>query len=463
MACLKQENSKALAPTSVALDPFNLQTAGSLWPCLTGSLARTTLLLATVLFTLALPPPQASASEDGRIGVLYIGCLARSTPFWWMRSDPLFSLNFVQATLRDWGAWGPVQVAKSEGQVYRMIRLYMPRSVSDLISRFDVIILANANRLAVSPRNIEMLAGGVKEAAMGFVMFGGWESFGGTGTGEPPWGETTVGELLPTSDTAAIYIYKPAGAHRLTIDKPEHEFMASLPWDRRQPFMYNFHHNLVTAKPGAEVLAHVESYAYKDHPGFVTWDLDNEARTFSITGEIIGPSSEPGQLHTMCTRGNPWEYALDFGGNLMIYLDRRPVPQDIQLVHRVRMRMFEVGTRKSLLHGLLEFCDSFGANTAKIHIKIDEANQMALDVLPSYLELRFEEVLETYNRVHEMLGDIEEDAIQLKNRALLWVYIVEWLAVSGTAMVAGFVLWSIMVRRRLFREVGTTKLIAHDP
>ncbi len=374
----------------------------------------------------------------------------------------LFSMNFVQATLRDWAAWGPTQVAISDAQVYRMIRLYMPRTVSDLSSRFDVIILANANRLAVSPQNVDMLARGVSEALMGLVMFGGWESFGGTGSSYPPWGDTAVGALLPTEDAGPIYIYLPAGSHRLVIDRPEQEFISSLPWDRRQPFMYNFHHNLVRAKAGSDVLAHVEGLAYRDHPGFVTWELENGARTFAITGEIIGPSSEPGQLHTMCTRGDPWEYALDFGANLMIYLDRRPVPQDIQLVHRVRTSMFQLGTRKSLLYGLLEFCDSFGANTANIHVRIDQTNQMALNVLPSYLELRFDEVLDTYERIHELMVGIEEDAVRLKNRALLWVYLIEWLAVTGTAMVAGSLLWAVMVRRMLWREVGRTRMMTRD-
>jgi uncharacterized membrane protein len=406
--------------------------------------------------------PQSQALEDGRIGVLYIGCLARSTPFWWMKSDMLFSLNFVQATLRDWAGWGPTQVATQEGQVYRMIRLYMPRTVADLTGRFDVIVLANANRLAVSPKNVEMLADGVEESAMGLVMFGGWESFGGTGTSYPSWGETSIGRLLPTSYAAEIYIHKPAGVHRLVIDRPDHEFMSSLPWDPNQPFMYNYHHNLVRAKPGSQVLAHVESFSYKDHPGFVTWELENGAPTFSITGEIQGPSSEPGQVHTMCTRGNPWDYALDFGGNLMIYLDRRPVPQDIHLVHRLRMRMFEVATRKSLLYGLLEFCDSFGANTDRINVKIDEVDQMTRDVLPDYLELRFDEALEAFDEIHVMMGEIEEEAMELKDRALLWVYIIEWMSISGTSMLAGTVLWSVMVKRRLWREVGTTRLIGYD-
>jgi hypothetical protein len=227
--------------------------------------------------------------------------------------------------------------------------------------------------------------------------------------------------------------------------------------------MYNYHHNLVTAKPGSTVLAHVESFSFVDHPGFVEWELrDNRARVWSITGEILGPSSEPGQIHTMCARGNPWEYTLDFGGNLMIYLDKRPVPQDLELVHKLRKTMFDATTRKHLLIGLLEFADSFGANTVGINNKLDELNTIVADVMPAYFELRFEEVLESYEEIVARLGQLELEAIELKDRALLWVYIIEWLSVTGTAMVAGVLLWTIMVRRRLYREVGTTRMVASD-
>ncbi len=53
---------------------------------------------------------------------------------------------------------------------------------------------------------------------------------------------------------------------------------------------------------------------------------------------------------------------------------------------------------------------------------------------------------------------IEGDAMGLKGRTLLWVYLIEWLAVTGVGMMCGFVLWSTMVRRRLYREVKTTRL-----
>jgi hypothetical protein len=194
----------------------------------------------------------------------------------------------------------------------------------------------------------------------------------------------------------------------------------------------------------------------------VTWDCENGPPIFAITGEIFGPSSEPGQLHTMCTQANPWDYALDFGANLMIFLDRRPVPQDVELVHRLRTRMFEFSNRRALLLGVVEFSDSFGANTDSVNLQIDQINEMVGDALPIYLELRFEEVLQTYEEAHEMLAEAEEEAVELKNRALIWVYVVEWLGVTGTAMLSGFVVWSLMIRRKLYREVQTTKLATHD-
>jgi hypothetical protein len=59
-----------------------------------------------------------------------------------------------------------------------------------------------------------------------------------------------------------------------------------------------------------------------------------------------------------------------------------------------------------------------------------------------------------------LLRDLENlriDALVLKDRALFWIYVIEWLSVSGTFLLAGFVLWTLMVRRRLYRQVASTR------
>ncbi len=420
-------------------------------------LVRSLLVMAMVFIAL---PTTPAAETEGRVGVLYVGCLARSAPFWWMRSDPLFRMSFVQATLRDWAGFAsaPAMRAGKETDVYRFIRLYMPRTYRDLTSSFDVVVLANANTLALGDRYIEMIARGTEEGGTGLTMFGGWESFGGA-FGRPSWGGNSVGKLLPVECVENTYIMKPKYRLFMKIDKPDHQFMGSLPWDRRQPFMTNFHHNLVKIKPGAQMLAHIESPSFSRHPAMVTDEVESGARTFAVTGEIIGPSSEPGQSHSMCTRTDPWEYALDFGANLMIYMDKRPVPQDVELAHRLRQSMFDVMNRKSLVLSLIEFCDSFGANTLDLVEQLDEVEDLAQSALPVYLDLKFEEALEIYERVHQGLDRVEENAVELKNRALLWVYIIEWLVVSGTSMIAGVFLWSVMVRRRLYHTVRSTHML----
>ena len=56
-----------------------------------------------------------------------------------------------------------------------------------------------------------------------------------------------------------------------------------------------------------------------------------------------------------------------------------------------------------------------------------------------------------------MLEEAEKEAVKLKNQALFWVYVIEWLAITGTAMLTGFLTWSLMVRRKLYREVKTLR------
>ncbi|MBU7004488.1 MAG: hypothetical protein HXS50_02890 [Theionarchaea archaeon] len=388
------------------------------------------------------------ALEDGRIGVLYVGCITRSPPFWTMRTDPLFSISFVQATTRDWGAWGPIQQVDESGEATRrMVRLYMPRTYKQYSENYDVLVIANANRHAVGGNNIEMLARGVREAGIGFVMGGGWETFGGNAD-RPPWGDSAIGELLPTEDVLQAYIEWGS----LIIDEEEHEFIRSLPWHEKPEFMMVYWHNQVTLKPGAQLLAHVESsfgFGTND-PGMVTWEIPGGSRVFAITAEI----------HRACMAeeiGEYWEYCLDLGSNLVIYLDKRPVPQDLALVHAVREKIFEIYTRRGIVVGLISFLDAFGANTMQIETDLDEVDQAIKLATPLYLQLQWEESLEAFRKVGEMMREIESGAMRFKDRALLWVYFIEWLAVTGTALIAGVILWSIMVRRRLYREVKRTK------
>jgi hypothetical protein len=49
-------------------------------------------------------------------------------------------------------------------------------------------------------------------------------------------------------------------------------------------------------------------------------------------------------------------------------------------------------------------------------------------------------------------------SLKAKDRALLWIYAIEWFTFTGTLLVSGFVLWSLMVKRRLYAGVGSSRV-----
>jgi len=113
---------------------------------------------------------------------------------------------------------------------------------------------------------------------------------------------------------------------------------------------------------------------------------------------------------------------------------------------------------RSLLTGLLDFIDSFGANTRGVHVGMEEIDRLRLASFEEYRAYDFADAAEIMESAMSRFADLRDDAMDLKDRALLWVYLTEWVAVTGTSLVCGFVLWSLMVRRKLCREVVTTRL-----
>jgi hypothetical protein len=108
------------------------------------------------------------ALEDGRIGLLFVGDLSNAGAFWLTRSDPLFRPTFVPATIRDFMLFGPMP-APTLDDLKRLIRLHMPRTYSDVVGDYSVIVFFEANAHAVGP-HIRKLASAVSEGSLGLLM-----------------------------------------------------------------------------------------------------------------------------------------------------------------------------------------------------------------------------------------------------------------------------------------------------
>jgi hypothetical protein len=112
----------------------------------------------------------------------------------------------------------------------------------------------------------------------------------------------------------------------------------------------------------------------------------------------------------------------------------------------------------AVLVSLKDFIDKFGANTQGIQDEMLGLESMYAKAAGYYMESDFAAADDAIRSALGEFAAAEEVARKEKDAALFWVYVVEWLMTSSTLFVSGFVLWTLMVRRRLYRAVEATRL-----
>jgi hypothetical protein len=152
------------------------------------------------------------------------------------------------------------------------------------------------------------------------------------------------------------------------------------------------------------------------------------------------------------------EYAGDVFINILLHSVGAPLPQDISQLHRLRKLYFDYNVERSLLIGLLDFIDGLGANTGVVYLHMEEVDGIRAESFDRYRDYSFADATELMESAMDGFAALKNEAMDLKGRALLWIYLTQWVVVTGTSLVCGFLVWTLMVRRRLYREVGTTRL-----
>ncbi len=397
-------------------------------------------LLITVLVLAWNLNPAVMASK---VRVLYTGDpYPGVTPYIHMRVEPLLEVTPVQASTLHYAGI-------SRDDIRRAIRVYMPRTYRSLVESYDVLIISDANVGSFSSDHHRWFKDSVSEG-LGFVMVGGYETFGGV-AGYPSWENTPVADVLPVSVVQGLYWGGP-----MKIVNPEHVFMKSLPWRPNLDFMQNYQCNIVNLRDGADLLAVVtigpwgSSYSGYENPFYSTWTYVN-GTVFAMTGDW---TPDGGWVFLR------WDYLPDFVTNLMLYCAKRPVPHDISLVHTLRKQMATLGYRRLMATSLVDFIEGFGADTGRLLAALDEVDAARDKLEGLYLDLDFVEALEAANAALSLMDQAELVAERSKNEALLWIYLSEWLAVTSTCLLAGLIVWALMIRRRLYRDVVTTRFPA---
>jgi hypothetical protein len=150
-------------------------------------------------------------------------------------------------------------------------------------------------------------------------------------------------------------------------------------------------------------------------------------------------------------------HLMDVETNMILHSLERPLIEDIQTRREARRLFVNFQTQKSLILSMMEWAETFGANTFALTGRLVGLEAGMEDAIENYLEQDYVAAISFLQSVADTTKGISKDVVRLKNQALLWVYLIEWLAVTGTSMFCAFILWSLMIRKQLYRRVATTR------
>jgi len=153
-----------------------------------------------------------------------------------------------------------------------------------------------------------------------------------------------------------------------------------------------------------------------------------------------------------------WKYFGDYVANIAFLATRSEIPQDVDLLHSLRSDFLSARLRIGSVIDVANFVERFGAKTTGLQEKIAQANEQVRLAERPYISHDYQLARDRIRELFEYLDALQEEAMRLKDRALFWVGIVEWVLTLSVTLFSGFVLWTLMVRRRLYRAVGTTRL-----
>ncbi len=391
-------------------------------------------LVLLVILLSTLPVGLGAARVDpatGRIRMLMIGETGAKNQeaTYFLLSDPMVDLTIIPA-----GDVADVQTSK------RFVRIYVPRTQERLISGFDVLELFDFVPYVLVDKHIHWMRDGVRDNGMGLALVEmGWYSVTDwTGNDAAAWMATVIYEAYPCD---LVVGKQNAATFFMDIILPDP--LVDLPDFEKVQLTGVGQHGIQKARGGSKV--------------YTVWRTGKEA---AIVGGSYGSGTTlmiPMGWDNVPDITEAWDYYVDLVLNHAYYVANVPLPEDVDLARRVRLAFSDYVTRRSLASSLIDFIGKFGANTVGIEEAIVALEEDKGRAERLYIQGDYEGAWDHLEDVLEGFRALSEESMKLKQRAFLWIYLVEWLAVTGTLLVCGTLLWSLMVRRRLYRQVSITR------
>jgi len=390
--------------------------------------------LMLALLALTGPGGATRIGPDGKIRTICFGDIIDQTggynSFVIIRDDPSIETTFVPTR--------PDYLGGMESAL-RNMRVYMPRTYDALVDSFDMILSSDADRSVFTATWIGWITDSVRDDGLGILWLGSiaHDSF-------VSWEDTTVTEILPcrqvVTSLGEFWIHN--RFLKVKISRPEEPLMKALPWEKSPP-LGNL--NLQSPKPGSEVWARVDE---RDHP-LISFRSVEDGAALNFASKFPGGVSR-------------WASDWDFFPQAMMYLVYRvaekELPDDPYLFRSAITGFLEFNEYNSLLLSLISWVEQFGGSSAALSEGMEELQVARMDAYAHYLEGDMQSTIDALQEARGEQISIREEAMRAKDRAMLWIYVIEWLVLMATLMVSGFAVWTLMVRRRLYREVGASRL-----
>jgi len=350
---------------------------------------------------------------------------------------------------------GSANIDMTSDMVRRYMRLYFPRTYQDLTTKYEFMLLEQIDCFYFTPTQFEWMRRSIEEAGLGGLQDRSVMSMHLHLSSS--WAQSVLSDAFPNDADAVISTnYHRNGNMQVVLNEDptlpdvvkayKHVLVFDVGW---------WGNNLMIPKDGSETYTWSKTDVFPEFsypkPGFFPHILGwryGKGYTWSVQ-DILGAS--------FWNEGvNP--YGTDVMIAMMMYSTGRRLPDDVVMVHELRSAFSRYAEMKAFIFSLMEFVDKFGANMAPLESKVFGMDERWRDARSQYIAQDYAGSWEAMNGLLADISSLRDEALRLKDKALLWIYAIEWLCVSGTFLVAGFGVWTLMVKRRLYREIGSTKL-----
>ncbi len=408
------------------------------------------LRLVPILIVLLLPLCVAGAD---RLNVLAIGqVLPGQSPIPdWFDADPLVDYVLVPTDVDVTSSVFASGKYGTDEAWRRYIRIYFPKTRKQLVENFDFFVFPDGYIDPFTPRQISDIRYAITVGLGSFLTTGG-DLSSPSARDYPGWKSSALNEILPIELNDKMK--QDGSAFSIRVIRKDPPLLSMFIPLGIESFKGRFAFTYLTTRPGATVWAKLRSPTLPSTASgdwLVSWRVGDKGGIFWVVADDLD-STWWSPMYGRCENA----YAMDVFFNILLFSTGRPLPEDVSSVHRVRQMYWRYNQEKLLLFSLLDFVDRFGASTRKIEEAVDRFDSLKEKSFDQYRKQDFESAFRTMEGVLKEMKVASDEAMMLKDRALLWVYLTEWFAVTGTLFIALFVTYTLLVKRSLYREVGTT-------